>query len=288
MCLGGRTAAMAAAMSAEDDHLEDRSRYAASTYALSQALFATAKHMDRVRKRALHKAQKKREEAQKRIEELEESASLAPASLAPASLAPSRITSGAVAGGSLAPSRMASRASGADPDGSETPLAPIRVGTSTTTSRRPSLNAEDSSLIPEEELPEFCRLPQMLYWHRSGPYSLESVDPKWAELEIADEFGFCGLTSMAMVKGTCDEHNFQVDADGVCRGYTMRVQFTDADATYETHECDVIGFESQRTDDNGMHAAVLCESYERGAFPPISMCTTAPFLVLVLVRCRCG
>lgn len=280
MCLSGRTAAMASAMAAVEDDLEKRSRYAASTYALSKALFATAKKMDRKRKSALRKVEKKRLEA--------ETASLVsgprkvlfdgpggstaadgePDSFAP--LPPSRSASGKREY-PMRPTLVQATAQENTGSPSSFVTAPVSNGPS----RRGSV--EDSGAIPEEELPESIRLPEMLYWHRSGKFSLESVDPKWAEIECADEFGFCGLTSMAMVKGTCEADNFQVDADGVCHGYSMRVQFADKKVTYETHECDVIGFESARTDDTGMHAAVLCESSQRGAFPPNSTCTAPPW-----------
>ena len=64
--------------------------------------------------------------------------------------------------------------------------------------------------------------PRMLYWHLTGKFSLSESDPQWKSLEVPDETGFVGLTSTALVKGTCESENFPKSR----KGYAMRVQCT--------------------------------------------------------------
>ena len=74
-------------------------------------------------------------------------------------------------------------------------------------------------------------VPQMLYWHRTGSFSLQESDPQWEFLDMADETGFRGLTSTAIVKGTRDVENFSKSLNG----YAMRVQC--AQPRHAPHKC---------------------------------------------------
>jgi hypothetical protein len=51
-------------------------------------------------------------------------------------------------------------------------------------------------------------VPVPLYASRTGEYSLSAEEPKWAQLEDPDSTGFRGITSHAVVQGTCEHDHF--------------------------------------------------------------------------------
>ncbi len=304
MALNGRAAAMAEAM--RDTNPETRARYAASTFALSNALFETAQREARARKVEYRKILRDRKtkakaEAAREARKAQLGAAAAaaggspgePGAPSPSALdfAPSPADAAVPA-----PSEARSRASsgtapeaapaqqeppnvieaisstigslfgaGTDAASEEAvpPLAPTRARSST---RKQSVNLADltEELLTAEEKKRI-NLPPMLYWHRSGEYGLEQMDPEWRQIEDVDEHGFRGLTSRAMVKGTRNKKDWTND-----RGYTMTKQFVHTEPMPVTHMCDVIGFESHMADDTGMHAAVETEP-NAGAFPPLTL-----------------
>jgi len=279
MCLSGRGNAMSAAMN------EKSGRYAASTFALSRAIYETAVSVDRKRKeaerklsrltdRALVRERERRASMSGTLDEAEESSedesplsplrtqsehiqpAAAPRPSAPQDLAISTLDMqlGAVDDDAIVPVAR------------PTPRLPRQSLSFSVRDKEATklLRASFSKKLMEdnEQLRKDSQLPNLMYWHRSGKFGLEVLDPNWRGIEESDENGFRGLTCCAIVKGTCEAANFPDD-----RGYAMRVQYTKQEE-YVSHECDVIAFESLPSDDTGMHSAVLCENDERGAFPP--------------------
>ena len=102
----------------------------------------------------------------------------------------------------------------------------------------------------------------LLYFFRSGPYSLTEAEPAWRWLEEPDATGFRGLTSHAMTRVMRRPVCF---AEG---GFVYRVthginHFEDIDTA-----CDVVCFESASDDELGAHSAIMLDSEEVGVFPP--------------------
>lgn len=130
-----------------------------------------------------------------------------------------------------------------------------------------------SSLARCPPRPPSCDGEPSAYRNLTGLGSLVESDPAWARLETPDNYGFCGLTSAALVRPTFDERYFDE------RGFlaqTTKGGWRAADApsmaemkSYENEyvPSDIVGFVNEATDEHGIHAA-LEVGKTSAAFPP--------------------
>ena len=106
-------------------------------------------------------------------------------------------------------------------------------------------------------------LPQPMYAHLNGLFSLAERDPAWEQLEIPDGTGFRGLTSSALVHASCDPMNFS--EEGFCVNSSDPNDPTKFILTPQ--HSDVVCFVSNYDDEHGAHSAIVT-SDSSGDFPP--------------------
>jgi len=122
---------------------------------------------------------------------------------------------------------------------------------------------EKEQLVSLQEKPDTKpALPPKLYTNRSGLHSLEMGDAGWRDLEKSDCTGFRGLTSDALVMGSCRPEAFEEGGFAIGR--------TDPDTKqriYDVQDSDVLCFESGETDVEGCHMPIFVKA-TTGVFPP--------------------
>lgn len=106
-------------------------------------------------------------------------------------------------------------------------------------------------------------LPCALYWNMTGAFGLTTIDPAWANIEVADHTGFRGLVSMGLTKATNGPQRF-----------TKEGWFATGDIKQVQTDSPVVCFESAKAEegDDTMHAPIVYHVEEDGsmqaAFPP--------------------
>ena len=138
----------------------------------------------------------------------------------------------------------------------------------------------------------------LLFVNLSGKFGLVANDDQWQRLEVADRFGFRGLSSTAMVKASRSTLSFAVVRDGAevsggdgggrghgdsghggsghggsgrCEvsGFAVRVTRTRPvkEILYEVQDAPVVCFESAPASASSLHSAIMV-SDDEGFFPP--------------------
>ena len=106
-------------------------------------------------------------------------------------------------------------------------------------------------------------LPQPMYAHLHGLFSLAERDPAWESLETPDGTGFRGLTSSALVHASWDPRLFTEAGFSV----TTTNPQDSTQFLLVPQDSDVVCFVSMPDDEHGAHSAIVTAD-SSGDFPP--------------------